>query len=59
MAPLHSTSRFPTSTGTVHKSVTFSCGFMLVQLNKCVVICTSDLQMGHNGDGYFVFVDFV
>ena len=24
---------------------------MLVQLNKCVVVCGSDLQRGHNGDG--------
>ena len=35
-----------TSTGAVHKSVTFSC----VQLNKCVVVCGSDLQTGHSGD---------
>ena len=40
--PLQSTSRCPTSTGAVHKSVTFSCVFMLVQLNKCVVVCGSD-----------------
>ena len=32
---------------------------MLVQLNKCVVLCGSDLQRGHSGDGCFVFVDFV
>ena len=32
---------------------------MLVQLNKCVDVCDSDLQRGHNGDGCFVFVDFV
>ena len=25
---------------------------MLVQLNKCVVGCGSDLQRGHNGDGF-------
>ena len=25
---------------------------MLVQLNKCVVVCGSDLQRGHNDDGY-------
>ena len=24
---------------------------MLVQLNKCVVMCDSDLQRGHSGDG--------
>ena len=24
---------------------------MLVQLNKCVVACGSDLQRGHSGDG--------
>ena len=24
---------------------------MLVQLNKCVVVCDSDLQRGHSGDG--------
>ena len=41
---------FPTSTGAVHESVTFSCVFMLVQLNKWVV-CGSDLQMGHSVDG--------
>ena len=23
---------------------------MLVQLNKCVVVCGSDLQRGHRGD---------
>ena len=42
---------FPTSTVAVHKSVTFSCVFMLVQLNKCVVVYGSDLQRGHSGDG--------
>ena len=41
---LHSTSRWPTSTSAVNKSVTFMCVFMLVQLNKCVVVCGSDLQ---------------
>ena len=40
----------PTSTGAVHKSVT-RCVFMLVQLNKCVVVCGSVLQRGHSGDG--------
>ena len=44
--PLHSTSRCPTSTGAVHKSVTCSCVLMLVQLNKYVVVCGSDLQRG-------------
>ena len=29
--------------------MTFSCVFMLVQLNKCVV-CGSDLQRGHTDD---------
>ena len=24
---------------------------MLVHLNKCVVVCGSDLQLGHSGDG--------
>ena len=24
---------------------------MLVQLNKCAVVCDSDLQRGHSGDG--------
>ena len=24
---------------------------MLVQLNKCVVVCGSNLQRGHSGDG--------
>ena len=52
LAPLHSTSRCPTSTGAVHKSVTFSCVFRLVQLNKCVVVCGSDLQRGHSGDRF-------
>ena len=49
VVPLHSTSRCPTSTGAVHKSVTFRCVFMLVQWNKCVV-CGSELQRGHSGD---------
>ena len=49
--PLHSTSRCPTSTGAVHKSVTCSCVFMLVQLNKCFAVCGSDLERGHSGDG--------
>ena len=40
-----------TSTGDVHNSVTFSCVFMLVQLNKCVVVGGSDLQSEHSGDG--------
>ena len=31
--------------------MTLSCGFMLVQLNKCVV-CGFDLQRRHSGDGY-------
>ena len=31
--------------------MTFTCVFMLVQLNKCVVVCGSDLQRGHSGDG--------
>ena len=31
--------------------MTFSCVFKLVQLNRCVVVCGSDGQMGHNGDG--------
>ena len=51
VALFYSTSRCPTSTGTVNKSVTFWCVFMLVQLNKCVVVCGSDLQRGHIGDG--------
>ena len=52
VVPLHSTSRCPTSTGAVHKSVTFRCVFMLVQLNKkCVVVCGYDLQRGHSSDG--------
>ena len=32
--------------GAIHKSVNFSCVFMLVQLNKCIVVCGSDLQRG-------------
>ena len=51
--PLHSTSRCPTSTGAVHKSGTFSCVFMFVQLNKCVVVCGSDLKRRNSGDGCF------
>ena len=39
VAHLHSNSRCPTSTGAVHKSVTFRSVFMLVQLNKYVVLC--------------------
>ena len=35
--------------GAVHKSVTFRCMFMLVQLNNCVV-CGSNLKRGHSGD---------
>ena len=31
--------------------MTCSCVFMLVQLNKWVVVCGSDLQIGHRGDG--------
>ena len=27
------------------------CVFMIVQMNKCVVVCGSDLQRGHSGDG--------
>ena len=49
--PLHSTSKYPTSTEAVHKSMTFCDVFMLVQLNKCVVVCGSDLKSGHSGDG--------
>ena len=36
----------PPSTRAVHKAVTCSCVFMLVQLTKCVV-CGSDFQRGH------------
>ena len=49
--PLHSTNRCSTSTGAVHKSVTYSSVFMKVQLNKCVGVCGSDLLRGHSGDG--------
>ena len=38
--PLHSASRLSTSTGAVLKSVTVSCVLILVQLNKCVVVCS-------------------
>ena len=31
--------------------MTCSCACMLVQLNKCVVVCGSDLQRVHSGDG--------
>ena len=31
--------------------MTVSCVFMLVQLNKCVVVCGSDIQRGHIVDG--------
>ena len=51
VAPSHSTSRLPTSPGTVHKSATLRCVFILVQLNKCVVVCDSVLQRGHSVDG--------
>ena len=37
-------------TEAVHKSVTFRCVFMLVQLNKCVVVCGTDMQRGDSGD---------
>ena len=37
--------------GAVHKSMTFRCVFMLVQLNKCVVVDGSDLQREHSDDG--------
>ena len=39
--------------GAVHKSVTFRCVFILVQLNKCVVVCGSDLQRGQSDDRCF------
>ena len=48
---VHSTGMFPTSTGAVHKTLTFSCAFMLVQVNNCVVVCSSDLQKWESGDG--------
>ena len=39
-APFHSTSRFPTSTGAVHKSVTFSCVFILMRAWRyCYELC--------------------
>ena len=41
----------PISTAAVHKSVALSCVIMLVQLNKCVLVCGFDLQRGHSGDG--------
>ena len=47
VSSLHSTSRFPTSTGANHNSYVF----MLAQLNKCVAVCGSDLQRGHTGGG--------
>ena len=40
-----------TNTGAVHKSVTFRSVFMLVQLNKCIVVCCSDFKRRHSGDG--------
>ena len=49
--PFHSASRLPTFTGAVHKSVTLRWVFILVQLNKCVVVCDSVLQRGHSGNG--------
>ena len=51
VSSLHLTSRFLTSTGANHKSLTFSYVFMLVQLNKCVAVCGSDLQRGQTGGG--------
>ena len=47
----HSTSKCPTSMGAIHKSMTFSCVSLLTQLNKCVVVCGSDLQRGGIGSG--------
>ena len=42
----------PTSTGAVHKSVTCSCVSMLVQLNKCVLLCVVLIcKEGISGDG--------
>ena len=38
------------STRSVHKSVTLRCVFVLVQLNKCVVVCGSLLRRAHSGD---------
>ena len=50
--PIHSVSRLPIFTKSVHKSVTLCCVFLLVvQLNKCVVMCGSVLQMEHSDDG--------
>ena len=48
-SPLPFNQQVPTSTGAVYKPVIFSCVFMLVTLNKCVVCC-SDLQREHSGD---------
>ena len=48
----------PTSTGAIHKSVTFRCVFMLVQLNKCVVVSGTDLQRGHSGDRLLLYALF-
>ena len=31
--------------------ITCSCVFMLVQLNKCALLCGSDFQRGHSSDG--------
>ena len=47
---LHSASRVPTYTGSVHKSVTLRCMLILVPLNKCVV-CGFVFQRGHGSDG--------
>ena len=33
-----------------HISMTVSCVLILVQLNKCDVVCDSVLQRGHNGE---------
>ena len=46
-----SVSRLRTSTEAVHKSTTLKCVFILVQLNRCVVVCGSVLQRGYSGDG--------
>ena len=43
---VHSTSRF-----FVNKYVILNCVFMLVQLNKFVVVCGSALQGGNSGNG--------
>ena len=50
VADIHSSNSLPTSTGSVHKSMTVIV-LILVQLNKCGVVCDCILYRRHSGDG--------